>query len=53
MAGRPQVVGEEVWEPDAVGPFRYGKGWAWAHAEEAGLTCASPPNAKPSGTYRA
>jgi len=43
------LIGEDIWEPDAVGPGRYGKGWAWAHAVEAGLTCAIPPNAKPPG----
>ncbi len=44
------LIGEDIWEPEAVGPFRYGKGWAWGHAVETGLTCAIPLNAKnPAG----
>jgi prepilin-type N-terminal cleavage/methylation domain-containing protein/prepilin-type processing-associated H-X9-DG protein len=43
------MVGEDVWEPEAPGPFRYGVGFAWAHSVEAGLTCAIPPNARPAG----
>ena len=43
------LIGEDVWEPAAVGAGRYGKGWAWAHAVETGLTCAIPLNAKPPG----
>ena len=31
------------------GAIRYGKGWAWCHAVETGLTCAIPPNARPPG----
>jgi prepilin-type processing-associated H-X9-DG protein len=43
------MIGEDVWDERVPGPFLYGKGWAWCHAVETGLTCAIPPNAKPPG----
>jgi prepilin-type N-terminal cleavage/methylation domain-containing protein/prepilin-type processing-associated H-X9-DG protein len=46
-------VGEDVWDRDSPGPFRYGLGYAWCHAVETGLTCAIPPNvqAPTGGSY--
>src|SRR5215203_4257113 len=43
------MIGEDVWDMRVPGANRYGKGWAWCHAVETGLTCAIPPNAKPPG----
>jgi prepilin-type N-terminal cleavage/methylation domain-containing protein/prepilin-type processing-associated H-X9-DG protein len=43
------MIGEDVWNPLVPGPYLYGKGWAWCHAVETGLTCAIPPNAHPPG----
>jgi prepilin-type N-terminal cleavage/methylation domain-containing protein len=43
------LIGEDIFLPGVMGPFSYGKGYAWAHAVETCLTCAIPPNYKLPG----
>src|SRR5262249_20775001 len=40
------MIGEMSYDAKLPGNGRYGHGYAWAHAVEACLTCAIPPNAK-------
>jgi prepilin-type N-terminal cleavage/methylation domain-containing protein/prepilin-type processing-associated H-X9-DG protein len=40
------MIGEDAWRPGISGPGLYGKGYGWAHAVHACLTCAIPPNAR-------
>jgi prepilin-type N-terminal cleavage/methylation domain-containing protein/prepilin-type processing-associated H-X9-DG protein len=38
------LVGEDIWTPEYANGSQPGNGFAWAHAVEATLTCAMPPN---------
>jgi hypothetical protein len=38
------IVGEDIYLPATVGPSYFGRGYAWAHATTATMTCAIPPN---------
>src|SRR5262249_9731092 len=38
------MVGEDIWTADYANGTQPGNGFAWAHAVEATLTCAMPPN---------
>jgi prepilin-type N-terminal cleavage/methylation domain-containing protein/prepilin-type processing-associated H-X9-DG protein len=38
------MIGEDVYLPQTLGNGHYGRGYSWAHATEATLTCAIPPN---------
>lgn len=40
------MIGEDIWNDASPRAGNYGKGFAWAHAVEACLTCAIPPNAR-------
>ncbi|OWK38258.1 hypothetical protein FRUB_07378 [Fimbriiglobus ruber] len=46
------MVGEDIWTPNYANGQQPGNGFAWAHAVEATLTCAMPPNnlTHPNGT---
>ncbi len=43
------MIGEDIWNPQLLAPYSYGKGFAWVHAVETCLTCAIPPNYKLPG----
>jgi prepilin-type N-terminal cleavage/methylation domain-containing protein/prepilin-type processing-associated H-X9-DG protein len=38
------MVGEDIWTPEYANGNQPGNGYSWAHAVEATLTCAIPPN---------
>jgi prepilin-type N-terminal cleavage/methylation domain-containing protein/prepilin-type processing-associated H-X9-DG protein len=38
------MVGEDVWTPEYANGSQPGNGFSWAHAVEATLSCAMPPN---------
>ncbi len=38
------MVGEDMWTPEYANGNQPGNGFSWAHAVEATLTCAMPPN---------
>ena len=40
------IIGEDVYDATAPGPFHYGLGYAWAHPVEACATAALPINAR-------